>query len=317
MINILKILRLPVRNLLFLSLLILNSSFLISQNFPYGFNYQAVVRDANGSAKTNTTVGLRLTILKSNSTGTVTYQETQTAITNSMGQFNVTVGGGSFVSGTVNTFSLINWANDIYFLKSEIQTGSSTFSIIGTQQLMSVPYALAAPDPTPPGIIQAYGASIAPAGYLLCDGSAVSRTVYSKLFNVMGTAYGAGDGSTTFNLPDLRGQFLRGVDGSAGNDPDKLTRTASAPGGNVGNIVGSREADAFQGHGHSLIRPSDGGIVGTAPGTLGTSPGSACQPSGPDVVIASNPLTLSAYGTAKISIESRPKNIYVNFIVKY
>lgn len=57
--------------------------------------------------------------------------------------------------------------------------------------------------------------NITPAGTLYCDGSAVSRTTYAELFSAIGTTYGAGDGSTTFNLPDLRGQFVRGTGGSA------------------------------------------------------------------------------------------------------
>jgi len=58
----------------------------------------------------------------------------------------------------------------------------------------------------PSGVISAFAGSAAPSGYLMCDGSAVSRTTYSSLFSVIGTTYGNGDGSTTFNLPDLRGR---------------------------------------------------------------------------------------------------------------
>ncbi|MDR1071273.1 MAG: tail fiber protein [Rickettsiales bacterium] len=54
-----------------------------------------------------------------------------------------------------------------------------------------------------------------PYGYLLCDGAAVSRTVYARFLSVIGTTYGAGDGSTTFNLPDFQGMFLRGAGGNA------------------------------------------------------------------------------------------------------
>ena len=62
------------------------------------------------------------------------------------------------------------------------------------------------------GIIAPYAGSSAPVGWLMCDGSAVSRTTYSELFNVIGTTYGSGDGSTTFNVPDLRGAFPVGAD---------------------------------------------------------------------------------------------------------
>lgn len=62
----------------------------------------------------------------------------------------------------------------------------------------------------PVGVVQAFAGSTTPAGWLLCDGSAVSRTTYAKLFAVIGTTYGAGDGSTTFNLPDLVDKFVEG-----------------------------------------------------------------------------------------------------------
>ena len=64
---------------------------------------------------------------------------------------------------------------------------------------------------TPVGTIQAYGSNTIPSGWLLCNGQAVSRTTYAELFEVIGTAFGVGDGSTTFNIPDLRGEFLRGA----------------------------------------------------------------------------------------------------------
>ena len=63
----------------------------------------------------------------------------------------------------------------------------------------------------PLGTILAYGGATAPAGWMLCQGQALSRTTYAKLYEIIGTAFGSGDGSTTFNLPDLRGEFLRGA----------------------------------------------------------------------------------------------------------
>ena len=64
------------------------------------------------------------------------------------------------------------------------------------------------------GAIKPWTKTAAPAGYLLCDGSAVSRSTYADLFAVVSTTYGAGDGSTTFNVPDLQGKFAQGKDGS-------------------------------------------------------------------------------------------------------
>ncbi|MDH6115349.1 microcystin-dependent protein [Kitasatospora sp. MAP12-15] len=113
------------------------------------------------------------------------------------------------------------------------------------------------------GIIS--GNSPAPAGWLFCDGSAVSRSTYADLFSVIGSQHGGGDGTSTFNLPDHRGQFHRGVDDGTGNDPDSSTRTAANQGGAVGDQVGSVQgratarptAEAFGtdsqgGHTHSI-----------------------------------------------------------------
>ncbi len=68
------------------------------------------------------------------------------------------------------------------------------------------------------GCVMWYAKRTPPVGWLECDGSAVSRTTYANLFAVIGTTYGAGNGSTTFNLPDLRGEFVRGWDHGRGAD---------------------------------------------------------------------------------------------------
>lgn len=68
------------------------------------------------------------------------------------------------------------------------------------------------------GSVIAYARSVAPIGYLKCNGAAVSRTTYARLFAIIGTTFGAGNGTTTFNLPDLRGEFIRGFDDGRGVD---------------------------------------------------------------------------------------------------
>lgn len=151
----------------------------------------------------------------------------------------------------------------------------------------------------PPGLVSAFaGAKTAvPDGWILCDGSAVSRTTYAKLYTALGTAHGSGDGTTTFNLPDYRGRFLRGVDDGAGRDPDAATRTVSNTGGNAGDLVGSTQEDEFKSHTHN-----NRGTLAKVPtnGNQAYFPGSA----------ASN-------GGATGGNESRPKNAYVNWIIKY
>jgi microcystin-dependent protein len=78
-----------------------------------------------------------------------------------------------------------------------------------------------------------------PTGFLACDGSAVSRTTYAALFNAIGTNWGVGDGTSTFNVPDTRGYFLRGVDDGINKDPNAAQRVANKNGGAAGEAVGS------------------------------------------------------------------------------
>jgi microcystin-dependent protein len=82
---------------------------------------------------------------------------------------------------------------------------------------IDLPTASGATAELPPGLMMMFGAAAAPSGWLLCDGSAVSRTVYSLLFAVVGTTYGVGDGSTTFNVPDMRGRVPAGFAASGGH----------------------------------------------------------------------------------------------------
>lgn len=79
----------------------------------------------------------------------------------------------------------------------------------------------------PSGTIFAFAASNVPSNYLLCDGSAVSRSTYQDLFNAIGTTYGAGDGSTTFNIPDLRGRIVIGRDDMGGTRANRITNTGT------------------------------------------------------------------------------------------
>lgn len=79
----------------------------------------------------------------------------------------------------------------------------------------------------PVGVVQAFAGSVTPNGWLLCDGSAVSRSLYEDLFDVVGTTYGVGDGSTTFNLPDLEGRVPVGLD-AAQTEFDTLGETGGA-----------------------------------------------------------------------------------------
>ena len=90
---------------------------------------------------------------------------------------------------------------------------------------------------TPVGTISAFGGSTAPDGWLLCQGQALSRTEYASLFSVIGTSFGSGDGSTTFNIPDLRGKFAEGLPASGRTLGESVSAGLPNISGSVGGVI--------------------------------------------------------------------------------
>jgi len=159
----------------------------------------------------------------------------------------------------------------------------------------------------PSRVVLPYAGATAPTGWLLCNGAAISRTTFNGLFTAIGSSHGSGDGSTTFNVPDYRGRFMRGVDGGIGRDPDRASRTASGSGGAIGDNVGSSQADDYKNHVHPnrCDRGSPNGSAVssflTATNTANSSPGN--QDSGaPSTIVNGN--------------ETRPTNVNVTYIIK-
>jgi hypothetical protein len=237
------------RSILITLLILMVSQSVFGQSFPFGFNYQAVVRDANGSAKATTTVGVRISIVSTSSTGPTVFQEIHTTTTNALGQLNITIGSGvnTNTPGGLVSFSLIPWHTDIFFIRSEVQMGvSPTFTQIGTvQQLMAVPYALHARTippsitrytaagtgtyTTPPGtsylkirmVGGGGGGSLAQAPG---NGTSGQGTTFGTNLLIAngggGGTYNAGaasGGSTTVNSPAISLVQVNGSDGSSGS----------------------------------------------------------------------------------------------------
>lgn len=95
----------------------------------------------------------------------------------------------------------------------------------------------------PTGTVLPFAGSSAPSGYELCYGQAVSRSTFATLFGVISTTYGTGDGSTTFNLPDLRGRVVAGQDNMGGVSADRLTDQANGVDGDVLGDTGGTEGN--------------------------------------------------------------------------
>jgi len=152
----------------------------------------------------------------------------------------------------------------------------------------------------PTGTVAFYAANAAPTGWLIMDGSAKSRTTYANLFAVIGTIYGSGDGSTTFNLPNMLGQFPRGFDSSGSVDP--------------GRTFGSTQSYAIQSHNHyNGMTQTTGSPSLMVYGTTTTGvPGSAVDTVHADANTPVNQgLTSSTGGT-----ETRPTNVALTPMIK-
>jgi microcystin-dependent protein len=130
-------------------------------------------------------------------------------------------------------------------------------------------------NPPPTGAIFDYGGTTAPTGYLLCNGQTVSRVTYADLFAVIGTSFGAGDGVTTFGIPDLRGRVTVGLDNLGGSDAGRLS-VANTLGGSGGAQTHTLTIAELANHNHPIANSTShthGPGTGTTTFLGGGSPG--------------------------------------------
>ena len=117
-------------------------TFITFAQVPQGISYQAIALNGSGTPVVSSNVRVKLSILDNTTTGTVLYSETHLKTTNAQGLFNLTIGQGTIVTGV---FTTINWGTNSKFLKVEMDvTGGTSYVLVGTTQLLSVPYAMAA-----------------------------------------------------------------------------------------------------------------------------------------------------------------------------
>ena len=198
----------------------------------------------------------------------------------------------SGATAPTDTFANMLWydtANNTLKMRAEANNAWIDLGVLNQSSLSFAPA-----NAVPIGAVNTFAMNSAPSGWLSCDGSAVSRTTYSGLFSAVGTTYGTGDGSTTFTLPDLRGEFVRGLDNGRGVDS--------------GRALGSAQADEFKEHSHDAYAQTDGStsfdipVLYPSAGMAGTKNNSAWK---------SNVIQDTG-GT-----ETRPRNIALLYCIKY
>ena len=243
---------------------------------------------------------------------------------------NGLTGGGNLTAdrtltlGTPTTLSGAT-ANAVTTTSHSHALAAATETVSGVSELATVAEAKAGTDTTrsvtpkglvdtigdhmPTGAIVMFPANVQPAGYLKANGALVSRSTYAKLFAVLGTLYGAGDGSTTFRLPDLRGEFPRfWSDGSAVDS---------------GRAIGSNQIDTVQHHMHGLPTSSPAGPAGTNWGIRDdvwwyTDGGSNLNPAdNPPEPARTWPYASGLDWEGRYGSETKPRNVALLALIKY
>jgi microcystin-dependent protein len=230
--------------------------------------------------------------------------------TGSAGNFNIngalTVAGTTALTGalTATTAAFSGAISSVSPTFTGIPTAPTAAVGNNTTQIATTAFVLA--NGTPTGSLIMWGTGTAPTGWLLCTGTAVSRTTYAALFAVIGTTFGVGDGSTTFNLPNYTNRMPYGT-------------TLAATGGSADAIVVSHTHTATttatdSGHTHSSNANGayNGGGAGAAMGTSGNSPGYATTTGNANITASTTVASAGASGTNA----NLPPYLGINFIIK-
>ncbi len=212
-----------------------------------------------------------------------------TAELNTLGGLTASTAELNVLDGVTATTTEINYIDGV------------TSSVQAQIDAVAAAVAAASSAATPAGTVIQVAQNSAPTGYLKANGAAVSRTTYADLFAAIGTTFGAGNGSTTFELPDLRGEFVRGWDDSRGVDS--------------GRSFGSSQTDAFQGHYHKLTS-EDGTQLDIGNNVNMGSGGSGRDVNAGTVDAVREALTDGTNGTPRTAAETRPRNIALLYCIK-
>ena len=175
------------------------------------------VTDKNGTTEADVLDGYNPTV-----TASKTNKVTTITINDINGTATTTINDGIDLTGGVPTNGVIGFDGTASEIPDGYEVTTDTFGVVinnsyntSNSEVYSCDYINSnAGESSPTGSITIYAGATAPTGYLICDGTAISRNTYADLFNVIGTSYGTGDGSTTFNLPNLKSRIPVGLDSS-------------------------------------------------------------------------------------------------------
>ena len=204
-----------------------------------------------------------------------------------------------------------DWANDkegffqSLLVGAGISPNGSVDSVGASQFFDALISVIQQTTPFPAGLVGQFAMSTAPSGWLVANGSMVSRSTYASLFAAIGTTYGAGNGTTTFNLPDLRGEFVRGLDSGRGID--------------AGRSIGSSQTGSLVAFDPTVVSPVSSGLH-----TTGTDAGIRAD-LGLDIPASSglypNANVITSVGSATHTVAeaagvSRPRNVALLLCIK-
>ncbi|WP_340052111.1 phage tail protein [Pseudomonas proteolytica] len=199
-----------------------------------------------------------------------------------------------------------DWANDkeglfqSLLVAAGITPNGQVDTVGSSQYFTALLQVISNSSPTYPGQVASFARDTPPEGWLKANGAAVSRTVYADLFNAIGTRFGPGNGTTTFNLPDARGLFVRGWSDGATTD--------------VGRALGSLQADAVQNITGTFRAKSVGDIKPTgAFAQVGEIVGGSTDSATP----GPEHISFDASRVARTSTETRPVNIAFLICIKF
>ncbi|HAF95287.1 MAG: hypothetical protein A2X34_06485 [Elusimicrobia bacterium GWC2_51_8] len=262
-------------------------TFLVGTNLwaiPAGFNVQGRLTDANGINKDGT-FQIKFSVFANDIGGSPVWEKNMPTVIVKNGNFQIILQGQGD-----NSAQLESAVKDLEVAYVEIKVGTEP-PLVPRQPLLRSPFS---PPDNFVGAVMWFYRTSCPNGFIKADGTLITQAAYPNLASAMGK-------TGNFNLPDLRGEFIRGVDDGRGVDP--------------GRMLGSAQTDAFQGHKHSMpglytqAWPGQGGFVG--PGMF--------EGQIPNRTYTTNALPVDdgQSGTPRVAAETRPRNVALLPCVKY